>query len=58
MLILEDPGGEPLDRFLGEPMELNRFLRFFAWRSALPLRWASSTSKVLSKRISNRPTCW
>jgi serine/threonine protein kinase len=27
MLILEDPGGEPLDRFLGEPMELNRFLR-------------------------------
>jgi PAS domain S-box-containing protein len=28
MLILEDPGGEPLDRLLGEPMELGRFLRF------------------------------
>jgi PAS domain S-box-containing protein len=28
MLILEDVGGEPLDRFLGQPMELSRFLRF------------------------------
>jgi PAS domain S-box-containing protein len=28
MLVLEDPGGEPLDRLLGEPMELSRFLRF------------------------------
>jgi PAS domain S-box-containing protein len=28
MLILEDAGGEPLDRFLGQPMELSRFLRF------------------------------
>src|SRR6202043_3106075 len=28
MLILEDPGGEPLDRLLGQPMELSRFLRF------------------------------
>jgi PAS domain S-box-containing protein len=27
MLILEDPGGEPLDRLLGEPMEVGRFLR-------------------------------
>jgi PAS domain S-box-containing protein len=27
-LILEDPGGEPLDRFLGKPMELSQFLRF------------------------------
>jgi PAS domain S-box-containing protein len=26
-LILEDPGGEPLDRLLGQPMELTRFLR-------------------------------
>jgi serine/threonine protein kinase len=30
MLILEDPGGEPLDRLLGQPLELNRFLRFAA----------------------------
>jgi PAS domain S-box-containing protein len=27
MLILEDTGGEPLDRLVGEPMELGRFLR-------------------------------
>jgi serine/threonine protein kinase len=27
MLILEDAGGEPLDRLLGQPMELSRFLR-------------------------------
>jgi len=28
ILILEDPGGEPLNRLLGQPMELSRFLRF------------------------------
>jgi PAS domain S-box-containing protein len=28
MLILKDPGGEPLDQLLGQPMELSRFLRF------------------------------
>jgi PAS domain S-box-containing protein len=28
ILILEDPGGEPLDRLLGQPMKLSRFLRF------------------------------
>src|SRR6266404_9875612 len=28
MLIVEDAGGEPLDRFLGQPMELSRLLRF------------------------------
>src|SRR6202162_1599994 len=27
MLILEAPGGEPLDRLLGQPMELSWFLR-------------------------------
>jgi serine/threonine protein kinase len=27
MLVLEDPGGEPLDRLLGPPMEVGRFLR-------------------------------
>jgi PAS domain S-box-containing protein len=27
LLVLEDAGGEPLDRLLGEPMELSRFLR-------------------------------
>src|SRR6202162_2714410 len=28
MLILEDAGGQPLDRLLGQPMELSRVLRF------------------------------
>ena len=27
VLVLEDPGGEPLDRLLGGPMEIGRFLR-------------------------------
>ena len=27
MLVLNDPGGEPLDRLLGKPMELTEFLR-------------------------------
>src|ERR1700681_3519721 len=27
MLVLEDPGGEPLDGLLGPPMEVRRFLR-------------------------------
>jgi hypothetical protein len=27
MLLLEDPGGEPLDRLLGQPIEMGRFLR-------------------------------
>ena len=27
MLVLEDPGGEPLERLLGGPMEVGRFLR-------------------------------
>jgi serine/threonine protein kinase len=27
MLVLEDPGGEPLDGLLGRPMEVERFLR-------------------------------
>jgi len=27
MLVLDDPGGEPLDRIVGAPMEVSRFLR-------------------------------
>jgi PAS domain S-box-containing protein len=33
-LFLEDPGGEPLDRLLGRPMEIGRFLRFAIGMSA------------------------
>ena len=36
VLLLEDPGGEPLDRLLGQPMEIGRFLRLaIALSSAL-----------------------
>ena len=31
-LVLEDPGGEPLDRLLGRPMDVSQFLRI-----AIPL---------------------
>src|SRR5713101_829576 len=34
MLLLEDPGGRPLARLLGRPMEMGRFLRFAAGLSA------------------------
>ena len=34
MLLLEDPGGEPLDRLLGQPMGMARFLRLAAGLSA------------------------
>jgi len=27
MLVFDDPGGEPLERLLGAPLELGRFLR-------------------------------
>ena len=34
MLVLDDPGGEPLDRLLGQPMELTQFLRLAIGLSA------------------------
>ena len=34
VLLLEDPGGEPLDRLLGQPIETGRFLRFATALSA------------------------
>jgi len=37
MLVLEDPGGQPLDRHLGRPMEVGQFLRL-AIRLAAALR--------------------
>jgi hypothetical protein len=36
-LLLDDPGGEPLDRLLGAPMEVERFLRLVLnWPSRQP----------------------
>ena len=55
MLVLEDAGGEPLDRLLGAPMEVGRFLRLAI---ALPRLWASFTSAGSSTRTSSRPTSW
>ena len=34
-LVLEDPGGEPLDTLLGSPMELTRFLHFAVGLSSI-----------------------
>src|SRR5262249_51177862 len=34
MLVLKDPGGEPLDRLIGPPMEVGRFLRLAVALSA------------------------
>jgi PAS domain S-box-containing protein len=34
VLLLDDPGGEPLDRLLGSPMEIGRFLRLATGLSA------------------------
>src|SRR5262245_49166982 len=34
MLVLTDPGGQPLDRLLGHPMELTEFLRLAVGLSA------------------------
>ena len=34
ILLLEDPGGEPLDRLLGQPFEVPRFLRYAIGLSA------------------------
>jgi len=53
MLVLEDPGGEPLDRLIGQRLGLRRFLRLgLAYR----LRSASCTSEGLFTRISSQPT--
>ena len=44
MLVLEDPGGEPLDRLLGTPMELECFLR-------LAIGIATALSKVHERAL-------
>src|SRR5215469_25855 len=44
VLLLHDPGGEPLDKFLGQPMELSRFLR-------LAISLAAGLSKLHGKGL-------
>ena len=45
LLLLEDPGGEPLERLMGEPMEAGTFLRF-AINAAAALSKAHSLGLV------------
>jgi len=52
-LVLEDPGGEPLDRLVGTPMGLRQFLRVAIGLSAALGR---VTKTVLSTRTSSPPT--
>ena len=55
MLVLEDAGGEPLEKLPGVPMEAGRF-------SHLAIAISLSLGKLQSAgsftRISSRPTCW
>ena len=44
LLILEDPGGEPLDRLLGAPMDVGSLLR-------LAVRIAGAVSKLHQRRV-------
>jgi len=54
-LVLEDPGGEPLDVLLGPPMELGLFLRLgVGLASALHEMHAQASST----RTSSQPTSW
>ena len=55
VLVLEDPGGEPLERLLGAPMETGSSC---ASPSASPPRWARPTSAASCTRTSSRPISW
>jgi len=55
MLVLDDPGAEPLQRLLGAPMELSRFLRLAA---ALAVALRDCTNAASFTKISILRTCW
>jgi hypothetical protein len=54
-LVLEDPGGAPLDRLLGRPLEISLFLRI-----AIPLTEALRQvyERGLIHKASSRQTSW
>ena len=54
-LVLEDPGGQPLDRMLGKPLD-RRNSSTSRSRSRLPA--VACTRAGLSIKISSRPTSW
>jgi serine/threonine protein kinase len=45
ILVLKDPGGEPLDRLIGQPMETGRFLRL-AVALSVTLGWVHQRSLI------------
>jgi hypothetical protein len=55
MLLLKDPGGGPLARLLGHPMEMGTF--FCASRQVYRLHCATYTNMASSIRTSSRPMC-
>jgi hypothetical protein len=55
MLVLEDPGGEPLDRLLGRPLETAQFLRI-AIPLVVALRLAHEQASYT--RTSNQQMFW
>ena len=55
-LVLEDPGGEPLDQLLGRPMDV--YCSSCASRSRSRPRSARCMSAASSTRTSSRPTSW
>ena len=55
VLVLEDPGGEPLERLLGAPMEVGRFLRLAI---GIAPRSARRTSAASFIRTSSQPISW
>jgi hypothetical protein len=54
VLVLDDTGGEALQRLLGAPMDVGSC----GWPSVSPRLWANSISAALSTRTSSRPTSW
>ena len=52
-LVLEDPGGAPLDRLLGRPLDVSPFLRIAIPRN-LPSRYAAASHVLVSRHGSSQ----
>ncbi len=53
-LVLEDPGGEPLDRYVSQPMEMGQWLRLAIGLATLSAPFISAASSI---RMSSRAMC-
>jgi len=58
MLVLEDPGGKPLDRLHGVAMEVGNFLRLAVSIASALGNWARSTNAASCTRTSSPPISW